>query len=378
MLLDLVRGLDTLRYNPYVWTNCESLHKEVLRSGVHSELSEFNRLFVTKGSRFNLSAWLKQVRQARNMIDEFEIDLIHANSAAPCQWMTVASRLSGVPLVTQLHSDYPSFERMIYGLHMSPRVIAVSEAITKYLSKDGYPNDNISVIHNGLDIERFNHKEYLNVKHELGIPKNSYLFVTVGSLIHRKGIDRVITALRFVLLEYPDTHLLVIGQGPLKQKLEQHAECVHVEKNVHFVGEQTNVLTWLKGCDGYVSGARQEAFGLVFNEAALAELPIIAPEEGGIPEIITHKKNGLLYKNKGIGPLVNTMRAVIKNRKPAKALGVRAKANVIKNHSCEENVKRIQAVYDASIREKSTTKIRLWRTLSPIRTYISNRFAVGR
>ncbi|MDN3684770.1 glycosyltransferase [Vibrio sinaloensis] len=57
----------------------------------------------------------------------------------------------------------------------------------------------------------------------------------------------------------------------MRDRLETHADCLHLNEHVHFIGEQDNVIGWLKGCDAFISGARSEAFGLVIAEAALAK-----------------------------------------------------------------------------------------------------------
>ncbi|MGD8172698.1 glycosyltransferase family 4 protein [Vibrio sp. TRT 21S02] len=370
-LIDLVSTLDKRQYQPYVWTNSPALHAEIKKLGVHSELSQFPILFGWKAPRYDFSGWRSLIRNAKDYIERADIDLVHVNSAAPCQWMCRAAKSMSIPLVTQLHSDYPTRDRITLGIHSSPHIIAVSDAVTDHLIEDGYPLERLSVIRNGLDIQRLAHQDSVPAKRTLDICNNSYLFATVGSLIHRKGIDRLLSALRHVTLEYPHAHLLIIGDGPLRKKLEQQAEALHLGQHVHFVGEQEHVLGWLKNCDCFISGAREEAFGLVVTEAALAGLPIIAPNQGGIPEIIEHMRTGILYKNTGIKPMVEAMRAVVKNRSAARAMGVRAKAHIQNHYTIEMNARNIESVYCKLLAGHGARSLSVWRSLRPLKTYLA-------
>ncbi|MGF1720982.1 glycosyltransferase [Vibrio kyushuensis] len=374
-LLDLVSNIDRSRFTPFILTNNPSLHDEMINAGIHSELESFSILLGWSSPRFNVRAWLRQVKQAKQYIAKANIDLIHVNSGAPCQWMYTVAKVTNTPMVTQLHSDYPARDRVTLGLHFSPKIIAVSKAITHQLIKDGYPQERLSIVHNGIDVERLENQAPVDVKKALNIDEDAFTFATVGSLIHRKGVDRLLLALRHLLLEYPNVHLVVIGDGPQRANLEQQADYLHLSDHVHFVGEQRHVQGWLKGVDGFVSGARQEAFGLVVAEAALAALPVIAPFEGGIPEILTHKNNAVFYKNNGTGPIVNAMRAVVKNRKSAKTIGLRAKEHILETHTATHNARAIEKIYVQAISENQQPTTSFWQAISPIRTFLANRIA---
>ncbi|KOE80764.1 glycosyl transferase [Vibrio alginolyticus] len=374
-LLDLVTHLNRAQYTPYVWTNCEALHHRMQNDAMHSEYSPFTLLLGWKAPRFSVLGWYRLVKQGIDYIKRAQIDIIHVNSGAPCQWMSLAARITKTPMVTQLHSDYPMRDRLTLGLHFSPHIIAVSKAITEHLRRDGYKRDRLSVIHNGIDVDRLKHFSAVDLNEKLGIADDAYVFITVGSLIHRKGIDRILSAIRHLALEYPNTHLLVIGEGPQRHSLELNADELHINNHVHFVGEQTNVQGWLHASNAFVSGARNEAFGLVIIEAALAELPIVAPRVGGIPEIIRHKQTGLLYENSSIKPLVEAMRAVMKHPYPARALGVRAKQNVLARHTIQHNARAIEFVYEQLLEAQNLPEFSWLAAFRPVKTYITKHFA---
>ncbi len=361
-LINLLSQLNRDQYRPFVWTNNPALHHVALRNDLFSKLNTFPLLLGWSNSRFDVFGWVKLVHSGLKMVKDNSIDLIHINSGAPCQWMCLVGRLAGIPVVTQLHSDYPLRDRLTLGLHLSPRIITVSEAISKNLMQDGYPAKQLNVIHNGIDTQQSNPATAINVepakrldvKRHLGIAREDTVFVTVGSLIHRKGVDRVINALFQLQQSNSHLHLVVIGEGCEKETLISHAKSLQLHNQIHFVGEQNNVQSWLTGgVDAFVSGARSEAFGLVVAEAGLAQLPIIAPYTGGIPEIITDGDTGILYSNSNEFGLTDALARFLAGQndkqQPNKAMASNVHDHIHRNFTLEINCKKIEQVYQQAL-----------------------------
>ncbi len=374
-LLDLNKYLSQRHYKAHVWTNNRTLVKQLELMGIDNTLSPFSVLSGWKSPKFRISSWLTLVKQGCELLDEHKIQLIHINSAAPCQWMLLAARIKNVPVVTQLHSPYNARDRITLGLHLSPHTIAVSRYAAAELHKDGYPADKLSVIHNGIDTHALLAQPKVDVRYKLSIPKDDFIFATVGSLIHRKGVDRILTAMRHVAFEYPNIQLVVIGDGPLKQRLIDQADYIHLANRIHFVGEQTNVVGWLKGCNAFVSGARNEAFGLVLAEASLAKIPVIAPFEGGIPEFIRHGQNGLLYPNHGCAPLAKAMRCVINSPTICERLSKNAYHLISQQYDVSHSCAKVERVYRHLLTQTSITHRSIFSSLLPVKTYLVKRLS---
>jgi len=354
-LINLLQQLDSQRYRAYLWTNNPALHHVANRNDIPSCLSEFSVLLGWHTPKLNAKQWYQQVKQGIQLVKDYQIDLIHVNSGAPCQWMCLVGRLLGVPVITQLHSDYPLRDRLTLGLHLSPTIITVSEAISRNLISDGYPSSRLHVIHNGIDTKALERCPAIDVKQQLGIDEHSYLLATVGSLIYRKGVDRIIEAIGVLSHDFPQLHLVVIGDGPEKARLARQARHAKIDKQVHFVGEQSKVQSWLKGgVDAFISGARSEAFGLVVAEAGLAGLPIIAPNTGGIPEIITHNETGYLYENDKPYAIHSALRAVMNANAINPHMGSAAQKHIQQHFTLTSNCRAIESIYQASLLSRNT------------------------
>jgi phosphatidyl-myo-inositol dimannoside synthase len=139
----------------------------------------------------------------------------------------------------------------------------------------------------------------LRAKHRI----DGQLVVCVGRLVPRKGQDRLIDALALLRTEFPHLHLALIGQGRLATGLYDRAQKRGVGERVHLTGALADdgMREWLRAADVFASPCRSrwagfevEGFGIVFAEAALAGLPVIAGDSGGAPESVISGATGLV------------------------------------------------------------------------------------
>lgn len=129
-------------------------------------------------------------------------------------------------------------------------------------------------------------------REELGLPSDRFILVTVGRLVVRKAVDRL---LRIVggLAGRP-IRLLVVGAGPELEPLKELADRLRVSNCVEFTGWIDEARKWelLRAADAYVSASLHEGFGLVFLEAMAMGLPVIAPDHGGQVDFLRDGKTG--------------------------------------------------------------------------------------
>lgn len=126
---------------------------------------------------------------------------------------------------------------------------------------------------------------------ELDLPVE-HTIVTVCRLTGWKGVNGLIE----VLSDLPDTGLVVVGDGPLRNDLVAQAQEFNVRERVRFVGmvPKEQVAAYMKACDVFVLNSNYEGLPHVLLEAMAAGLPVIATHVGGVPEVIAHQVNGLL------------------------------------------------------------------------------------
>ena len=126
------------------------------------------------------------------------------------------------------------------------------------------------------------------------------VLVTVGRLTNQKGQDMIPYTMRYLLDAGYQAKWYVIGDGDLREKIEQLCKKLGVVDNVILTGTQSNPYPFIKGCDIYVQTSNFEGWGLTVQEAKILNKPIITTDIPVMREQIEHMKNG--YITEGISP----------------------------------------------------------------------------
>ena len=345
-LLDLIKHLDRKLFTPVVWCNSELLEQEVQKLHVQVIRSNFPILLGWLPSRFDFRSFISVVRQGLRIVSEENIQIIHANSGAPNQWLNIIARIKKLPLVSHLHSRYPLRDRLSLGLLNTSLVVGVSQPVVNQLLDDGIAPDCVKVIPNGIDTSLQDQATPEDIRRLLNLEPRDFVAMTVASLIYRKGIDMLIRAIAYLRNREIPIHLVIIGDGPEKSSLQALAATYRLQSCIHFLGERTDVAGLLRGeVDVFVSGAREEVFGLALAEANLASIPVIAPWVGGIPEVIEDSKTGFLVPPENGIHIAYAIQRLYKNPALKKKMGLAGRSRVIDNFSVEKYVSRFQNTY---------------------------------
>ncbi|MCL2914036.1 glycosyltransferase [Shewanella corallii] len=294
-LITLLKLLDRDIYQPILWTNNPVLASQAQAMGVDTHVEEFSLLLGWKAPKWSFSGWWKLYLKCRDLIRHYGVSLVHCNSAAPIQWALIAAKTMDVPMLCHLHSPYPVRDKISLGLYLCPTIVGVSKMTTHSIERDGYPASCARVIYNAIDYSAIKNQPSKQLRTELGLSSSDILLASVGSLIPRKRMDKLIRVTANLKAKGHPVHLMLIGSGPELMKLKSLTAELNLEKQVHFVGEQTQIGSCLKGgVDIYVTCPEEEAFGLTILEALSLKVPVVAARVGGIPELIDADETGVL------------------------------------------------------------------------------------
>lgn len=349
-LLDLLSHMDRKRFRPLVWCNSETFAREVGRLGVRAQVDDFPVMFHYREPKFAPGAFAALLRKGRKLLLEDDVRLVHANGGAPVQWMLPLSRARSIPLVAHLHSPYDFADRALLGLHQASMIVGVSRAVVDPLAGDGVPPARIQVIYNGIDAHRLEAAGPSGLRAELGIAPDAVVAAFVGSLIHRKGVDLALRACARIAAEEgaADIHLLVVGEGPERSRLVALAQGLGLMERVHFIGESTAVgAIYRDDVDIGILPSRAEAFGLTLAEMGHFGLPVIGSAVGGIPEVIAHRRTGLLVPPDDVESLATAIRKLASNPALRAAKGCAGRARTGSEFSIQRNVEEFEGLYTA-------------------------------
>jgi glycosyltransferase involved in cell wall biosynthesis len=290
-LLQLMSSLSQRGVDVRLQCNTDSIENAARQCSITVYRGNYAPYFDYSSSAFSLRAYLGAVSTALRLLSEVAPDLVHCNSAEPAQWMRLASWFKRTPMLVHLHGRYLPRSRYVLGLHLADRIVGVTHAMIGPLRADGVADARLGVVYNGFDPTSVLAGDAAELRADLGIPPNAVVGAIAGGLLRLKGHDLLFAAMRELGPLKRPFHLLVMGEGRERERLEQLASGLPV----HFLGQRADVgAIFRDAADFVIAPSRHEGFGRVIIEAALAGIPAIGARVGGIPEAIEEGSTGFL------------------------------------------------------------------------------------
>ena len=274
------------RTEPYVF------EEEIKRMG--------GRIFtVPKFNGRNLNVYRRKVEQLFRTYSEWKIIHIH-NVSSTMLFIDIAKKYRVATIVhahfDQDPTDFGSYIQRWLGMpikHNADYLLASSKLVGEHVF--GLKKERVSVLKNAIEIERyvFNEETRKRKRAELGL-KNETVLGHVGSMVEQKNHTYLLAIFKAYLYLNPRSILLLLGDGELKEKLEQQVAAAGIAKQVKFLGERTDVNEWLQSMDIFVFPSFFEGLPIALIEAQAAGLPIIASDtitkEVQITNLMTFKR----------------------------------------------------------------------------------------
>ena len=161
-----------------------------------------------------------------------------------------------------------------------------------------------------------------------------------------KNIPVVIQVFAEVRKRLP-SKLVMVGDGPEKAGAEHLARELGIERHVLFLGNQDMMEELLPLADVFLLPSSSESFGLVALEAMSAEVPVVASNAGGLPEVIEHGVTGFLHDAQHVAGFTSSVLRLLQNENLRRAMGRRARRVAKERFSVDEMVGRYMKVYDS-------------------------------
>ena len=346
VLLDLFSNMDRDRFAPVLWCNARTMAAAAQTLDVPSHVTRMPILLGWDSPKLDLPAYRSLVREGESLIRECGAKLVHANSAAPSQWMVPASRRARVPLLAHLHAIYGFRERCTLLLHQVPVVVGCSEAVVKPFRSDRVPESRLRVIPNGVDLKRLNAGDASELRQSLGIRASSFLILGMGALIPLKGFDVLVRAAGLLRARGIDAHLVIAGEGPERSALLGLAHQLGIGHFVHLIGQTNHAGAVIRdGADVVAIASRIESFGLVAAEAGALGCPTVATRVGGIPEVVKDGVTGLLVAPGDPEAFADALGRFARDVPLRQRLGAAARSHVLTHFTAERATRSFENLY---------------------------------
>jgi len=290
-----------------------------------------------------------EVRRLRGVLRTLDPDLLHLHSSKA----GLAGRLAvrgAVPTVFQPHAwsflavrgalrtATVAWERV--ALRWAHRVVCVSETERRQAEDAGVAlGGKARVVPNSVDTDGFAPRDRAAARRRLGLAEGRALAVCVGRLSEQKGQDVLLRAWRAVHDELPEADLVLVGQGPWRERLEADAG-----EGVAFVGNSTDPADWYAAADVVVVPSRWEGMALVPLEAGAGARSVVITDVAGARETVP-ERCGAVVAREDPEALAGALTARLRDPALAEREGAAARAHVTAHHGLRAGGDRMLRVY---------------------------------
>ncbi len=275
------------------------------------------------------------VQRASRVLADLKPDVIHTHQIGAAWYLGQAARALGGPPI--LHTEHGNeFARQTgwwRGLKIRLFLRQTARLIEKFCCVSGeiaggvtrwrtVPRTKVEVVPNGIRTDSpEGSPSPESIRAAQGIPENALVIGTVGRMAEVKRQDLILHAMAKLSKAIPNVHALLVGDGDQRGKLQELADELGIANRVHFAGYQASPEHYLKAMDVFALTSRSEGFPVSLLEAWLAGVPTVCSAVGGIPNVVTHDVDGLLFPSGDEGTLVALLSHILTDRDTRVRLG---------------------------------------------------------
>lgn len=308
-----------------------------------------------------------KIHQLAKIVKQTNVDLIHSDYSKDLWTIVPALYFSKqVPIVLIKHIGTQKPKRDFLHAWIYRHVghmIAISAVIrNNVINTHPIDSDRVSVIHNGISLERFNPRKVNreNIRKELSISADEIIIGIIGRLQIAKGHLEFLKMASAISQLYNNVRFMIVGEATRGHEAEAQMildkiEAYSLNKKVIYTGYRDDVPSLLAAMDLFVFPSRAEAFGLVLIEAMAMKLPVIACRSDGVLDIVVDHKTGLLFTPKNVQELKQAVINLLEYPEKRSRLGQAGYQRVIEMFSDKLMLDKIEALYYALINHQITS-----------------------
>jgi glycosyltransferase involved in cell wall biosynthesis len=269
-------------------------------------------------------------------VHKHRIQVIHATDRPrDASYVSLLGNITGAISLVHMHAPVSELSRpTLWGMRNATAIFAVSDSIRVNLIGQGLSASKIYTVHNAVDAEYFDPDKKFDVRpsirEQFGIPGHAPFVGIAARMNPWKGQIELISAASQLRETFPDLHVMILGANvpTMRTEYEKVAREGGIADRVHFGGYQKDVRPFLNEFDLFVHPSYGEPFGLAIVEAMAMRKPVIACGTGGVPEIITHGKDGWLVEERSAGAVASGIATLLSDGELRRQMGEQARKTV--------------------------------------------------
>jgi glycosyltransferase involved in cell wall biosynthesis len=338
----LAEGLDKEKYDVEVWCIAEggSVADELKKAGVQVRV-------LGIPTYHSPSAILKLTREVKKAAP----DIIHTHGYFASTIGRIAAKLAGAPVViTHLHTTFSlrRFRNVAIDRFLNlftDKIICISKEVRDTFINAGYRIEGKAVvIYTGVDSRKYALSDHDGTHNVLSI---------VASLFPHKGHAYLLEAVSMLAKDFPDLTLQVIGEGCLRNELEETCKALGLSSRVRFLGKRNDIPELLSRSSLFVLPSLREGLGVAIIEAMASGLPVVASDVGGIKEVVADGLSGLLCPPGDAEALARAIRRLLSDPQMMERMGRRGREICEERFRVETMLEKVGTLYTELVKEKT-------------------------
>jgi len=338
-ILSEASGMVDLGHEIEIWASPESnIIREANNMGLNAKALPIDR---------------KTIRNILTIRTEIKLsmpDIINTHSSTDTWLVALANTTikDHPPLIRTRHISAPipkNFASRWLYTYATEHIVTTGGALKMQMIKDNdFPENMITSIPTGIDTKRFYPGDPFEARNKLGLPTDRKYIGIIATLRSWKGHLYLLDA--FSKLDLPDWHLLIVGDGPMRQPIEEKIKQLKLNENVRMVGQQKNPEDWFRALDIFcLPSYANEGVPQAILQAMLTGLPIITTSVGAILDAVTDNETAIVVKKKDEYSITRSLIYLINNQQQAKVLGANATHVALLHFTREKMISKMNGLF---------------------------------
>jgi glycosyltransferase involved in cell wall biosynthesis len=309
---------------------------------------------------------LRAAQEVSSIVRDRRIDVLHAHMPNAHALAGLAGQLAATPVLATIHSQRLTPLDLETHRRAGTSLATVCVDSFRAALRDGADPTRLHCIPNGVDVHEYypardeatrGYQEHGKrhqppglaaepailssaggLRRELGIPREAPLVGFVGRISPEKGPEVFVRAA--LLLEHPQAHFVLTGEGPLRERLEDLAQRSALRTRLHFAGLRNDMPQVYQELDVLVSSSHSEALPLAVLEAMATGLPVIATRVGGVQELVLEEQTGLLVEPGDAAGLARHIVRLLDSPELQRSMGAAARRRAVEHFDLNVQVDR--------------------------------------
>lgn len=325
-----------------------------------------------------------------NLIKSWNLDVIHSHTEFGIGiFARIFAKQFNIPLVHTYHTMYEDYTHYITHGYFDKSSKKIVEYLTKFycdttatelivptnktyqLFKEKYKFEkNIHIIPTGIEVDRFftenvEKAEITDLKKHLNISKNDIVIIFVGRLAEEKNVEFLLNAHKKLVSKYKNAKLLIVGDGPDKEKFENISKKLKINNNVIFTGKVawSEVPYYYHVSDIFTTASKSETQGLTVIEAMASNVVPVVIEDEAFNGTVVNNLNGIIFKTEE--EYLTDIENLIKNKKLRKSLAIQARIQS-EHLSSNQYASNVLVVYERAIKNKNKYQYGIFSKIASI------------